>query len=358
MLIDTKSKKAKQFSVPEIHVLQVPSALQSRKSNQNRIPIFTTSNSRNSFNKVIKSKNSGNLGNLFPILKKRSIIRNYDFSEEINMKEIYKEKEEDESIPKIIQKFLEVNDCSILKYGLKPSIENVEFSFCRTCDPNLINPICMACINTCHKSHEIKKKFIKGEIKCICGERLHCISKTPDLEVNNNSCQLGEWYIISKLNFYYKTKDNKCLCMLCYNFCNKNKSKNKEKNIVKLNPNEEKPICCCKNEEIHQEKKIFFEKIDDIACAMNTYEYFNLLHPSQIINMIFLSKNQFEQNYADIVNLRNMFLKNNFMETSEFNSFKKLDFSNTIGCLNGINIVILLISVMKPKIFFRLIWSN
>ena len=332
MLIDTKSKKAKQVSVPEIHVLQVPSALQSRKSNQNRIPIFTTSNSRNSFNKVIKSKNSGNLGNLFPILKKRSIIRNYDFSEEINMKEIYKEKEEDESIPKIIQKFLEVNDCSILKYGLKPSIENVEFSFCRTCDPNLINPICMACINTCHKSHEIKKKFIKGEIKCICGERLHCISKTPDLEVNNNSCQLGEWYIISKLNFYYKTKDNKCLCMLCYNFCNKNKSKNKEKNIVKLNPNEEKPICCCKNEEIHQEKKIFFEKMDDIACAMNTYEYFNLLHPSQIINMIFLSKNQFEQNYADIVNLRNMFLKNNFMETSEFNSFKKLDFSNTIGC--------------------------
>ena len=66
MLIDTKSKKAKQVSVPEIHVLQVPSALQSRKSNQNRIPIFTTSNSRNSFNKVIKSKNSGNLGNLFP----------------------------------------------------------------------------------------------------------------------------------------------------------------------------------------------------------------------------------------------------------------------------------------------------
>ena len=333
MLIKTITKKSKQVSVPEIHVVQVPSAFQSRKSNQNRIPIFTTSNSRNSINKVLKSKNSGNLGNFFPILKKRtSAIRNYDFSEEINMKEIYKEKEEDESAPKIIQKFLEVNECSILKYGLKPSIENVEFSFCRTCDPNLINPICMACINTCHKSHEIKKKFIKGEIKCICGERLHCISKTLDLEVNNNSCQLGEWYIISKLNFYYKTKDDKCLCMLCYNFCNKYKSKTKEKNIIKLNPNEDKPICCCKNEEIHQEKKIFFEKMDEIACGMNTYEYFNLLHPSQIINMIFLSKNQFEQNYADIVNLRNMFLKNNFIETSQFNSFKKLDFSNTIGC--------------------------
>jgi hypothetical protein len=72
MIIDTKSKKPKQISVPEIHVLQVPSALQSRKSNQNRIPIFTTSNSRNSINKAIKSKNSGNLGNLFPILKKKN----------------------------------------------------------------------------------------------------------------------------------------------------------------------------------------------------------------------------------------------------------------------------------------------
>ena len=324
-------KKSKQISVPEIHVVQVPSQIQHKKSNQNRIPIFTTSNTRNSLNKMIKSKNSGNLNPHFPILKKRTnTLRNYDFSEEINMKEIYKEKEEDENAPKIIKKFLEVNECSILKYGLKPSIESVEFSFCRTCDPNLINPICLACINTCHNSHEIKKKFIKGEIKCICGERLHCISKTPDLEVNNNSCQLGEWYIISKLNFYYKTSDDKCLCMLCYNFCNKNKTK--EKNIVKLNPNEDKPICCCKNEEIHQEKKIFFEKIEEIAFGMNTYEYFNLLHPSQIINMIFLSKNQFEQNYADLVNLRNMFLKPNFIETSQFNSFKKLDFSNTIGC--------------------------
>ena len=80
------------------------------------------------------------------------------------MKEIYKEKEEDESAPKIIQKFLEVNECSILKYGLKPSIENVEFSFCRTCDPNLINPICAACINSCHKTHKIKNSISRNLI--------------------------------------------------------------------------------------------------------------------------------------------------------------------------------------------------
>ena len=195
------TKKSKQSSVPEIKVIQVPSSFQSRKSNQPRITIFSKSNSRNSIKRALKSRNTTLMGNFFPILKKRtSTLRNYDFSEEINMKEIYKDIEDDENSPKLIKKFLEIPDCSILKYGLKPSIENVEFSFCRTCDPNLINPICIACINTCHKSHKIKKKFIKGEIKCICGERLHCISKTPDLTVNNNSCQLGEWYIISKIN--------------------------------------------------------------------------------------------------------------------------------------------------------------
>ena len=332
MLNETKSRKSKKISVPEIKVVQVPSAFQNRKSTQKRITIFTKSSSRNSINRSGKTRNSGAVNNIFPILRKRtSTLRNYDYSEEITMKEIYKDKEEDENSPKLIKKFLEVKDCTILKYGLKPSIENVDFSFCRTCDPNLINPICMACINTCHKSHKIKKKFIKGEIKCICGERLHCISKTPDLEVNNNSCQLGEWYIISKINFYYKSQNESCLCMLCYNFCYR--EKNEEKNIIKLNPGDEIPKCSCNNEEIHQEKKIFFEKIDEIANDMNSFVYFNLFHPSQIINMIFLSKTQFDQNYSDLNYIQNMLLTPNFTETSQFNSFKKLDFSNTICCL-------------------------
>ena len=325
-----KNEHKPKFSVPEINIIPVPSALQSRKSTQQRITIFTKSNSRNSIMRAMKSKNS-NL-NYFPILKKRtSTLRNYDFSEEIAMKEIYKEKDEEENSPKLIKKFLEVPECSILKYGLKPSIESVEFSFCRTCDPNLINPICIACINTCHKSHKIKKKVIKGEIKCICGERLHCIVKTPDLTVNNNSCQLAEWYIISKINFYYKTTDDdSCLCMLCYNYCNKNKNQG-ERTIVKLNPDDDNiPECCCKNEDIHQEKKIFFEKINEISTDKNSYVYFNLFHPSQIINMIFLSKTQFEINYSNIIDIHNMFLSENFMESSKFNSFIKLDFSNTI----------------------------
>ena len=53
--------------------------------------IFTKSNSRNSIQRAIKSKNSvGINNNLFPIMKKRTgVIRNYNYSEEMYMKEIY-----------------------------------------------------------------------------------------------------------------------------------------------------------------------------------------------------------------------------------------------------------------------------
>ena len=46
--------------------------------------------------------------------------------------------------------------------------------------------------------------------------------------------------------------------------------------------------------------------------------------------MIFLSKKQFQENYSDLIYVFDLFLKENFAETSQFNSFKKLDFSNTI----------------------------
>ena len=80
---------------------------------------------------AIKSKNSvGINNNLFPIMKKRTgIIRNYNYSEEMYMKEIYNDFESEENTPELIKKFLEVEDCSIIKYGLNQTYETIEFSF-------------------------------------------------------------------------------------------------------------------------------------------------------------------------------------------------------------------------------------
>ena len=59
-----------------------------------------------------------------------------------------------------------IPNCSILIYGAKASFEEIEYSFCKSCDSNLINPICIECINNCHKGHNIKKNFMKGHIQC------------------------------------------------------------------------------------------------------------------------------------------------------------------------------------------------
>ena len=319
------SKKLYNSSnIPSIKVISPPDI--QRNESIKRITIFTRTKSNSKNNNILFfKKNTTNSNNpLHSSTKKKRTFRNFDTNyNEVLIKDIYKNQDDGNYTPKLVQKFLQVEECSILEYGLKNSVQDIDFSFCRTCDPNLINPICLACLKVCHSEHRIQKKVFRGQIKCICGERLHCISKKPNLTINNVSCQLGEWYTISKLNFYYNTNDNKCLCMLCYNFCNNDKNKKSIKQIDLKNNNKIVHNCCCNNDDIHQERKVFLEKMEKIAHKLDTFEYFNLLHPSQIINMIFLSKNQFNFNYADL----NFF--NEILFNVELIFFKNADFTTT-----------------------------
>ena len=328
----TISNNILQSSTSKFPIIQISSPQNLlQKRNSIRIPLFIRAKSISKPIQFLKKHSRASINSSVKATKKKSQANlNFDNNsiEELSVKEIYRN-DDDNFIPKLIQKFTQIKECSILKYGLKPSTENIEFSFCRTCDPNLINPICKECIKKCHSGHKIKNNNMNGKIKCICGERLHCMSKKPDLTINNSSCELGEWYIVSKLNFYYKTNDNECLCMLCYNFCNYNKKKDK---IIQLNSNNDNkkniPKCCCENEEVHQERKVFFEKMEKIARRLDTFEYFNLLHPSQIINMIFLSKNQFSFNYADLIFLNDILI-NEKLSNGEILFFKKAKFAST-----------------------------
>ena len=58
--------------------------------------------------------------------------------------EVYKEvmdiynKYDDKIEPKIIKKLKEVEKCSILKYGIKPSTEEISYSYCLTCDSSFV----------------------------------------------------------------------------------------------------------------------------------------------------------------------------------------------------------------------------
>ena len=191
--------------------------------------------------------------------------------------------------------FLKMGKCSLLKYGIKKSTQPIKYSYCKTCDHNLVNPICIPCINQCHKGHLIKHAFKKGKIKCFCGEKNH-FQKT----INNNIpkdkdiiCLCNEWNKIAKLGFYYINGEQP-ICILCHNYCQKDNKKDK---IIKLEENQTIPKCACNNIEIHNNPKIISEKI--ISLIKDYNEFHILLHPLQFINMIFKSKNNFTLNIEE-----------------------------------------------------------
>ena len=108
-----------------------PKHLLIKQSSIKRLPIFSKSKSISKSIKFI-TKPSGASNNSIKSSRRKSQV-NYSFDnsiEEINLKEIYK-KNDDNIMPKLIQKFIQIEECSILKYGLKPSTEEIEFSFCR-----------------------------------------------------------------------------------------------------------------------------------------------------------------------------------------------------------------------------------
>ena len=112
---------------------------------------------------------------------------------------IYKKDQNDD---KVTRNLYDIKDCSLFKYGINESYKRIKYSFCKTCDKNLINPICEACVAKCHKGHRIKQLIQKKNIICTCGGHLHKIN------CNNNdyktNCLCYEWNYITKLNFYFK----------------------------------------------------------------------------------------------------------------------------------------------------------
>ena len=222
--------------------------------------------------------------------------------------------------------FLKIGKCSILKYGIKKSKQPIKYSFCKTCDHNLVNPICISCINQCHKGHLIKYIFKKGKIRCFCGEKNH-YQKT----INNNifkekdiMCFCNEWNKVAKLGFYYNNS-NQPICILCHNYCQKN---NKQDKIIKLENNQTIPKCTCNNLEIHKSPKIICEKMINLIEGYN--EFHILLHPIQFINMIFKSKNNFKLVFEDFeIFMKNLNIPEKATTKDYFANFYSIEITNT-----------------------------
>ena len=215
---------------------------------------------------------------------------------DLELEKLYNINKKEEGILPIIN-FLKIDKCSILKYGVKKSLEEIKYSYCKTCDHNLLNPICLACIKTCHKGHLIKYIIAKGKIKCSCGEKNHyqrdLLNSSFINRTENIICLCNEWNEISKIGFYYINEDKKPICILCHNYCEKDNKKNK---IIKLEKNKSIPKCKCKNH-THKSHKALCEKISDLISDNN--EFYILLHPIKFINMLFKSQNSFKIIFED-----------------------------------------------------------
>ena len=231
----------------------------------------------------------------------------------------------------VINEFIKIKGCSILKYGIKISTEKIHYGYCHTCDVNLMHPICSDCINSCHKviGHKTREIREPGYIRCGCGEKMHKITyiRKNSRLIISRECPYSDWCEKSRLSTLYVV-DGKCVCEFCYRICGyegRGKPLEKEKEMLQV----------CECEELngaitHTDLKKLYKKFEEIL--MNKSNLIFGLEAVQFLNLLFLGKSSYESlflNFEEMIqnfnklspdNLLN--LKENFTSTNFYLSLK------------------------------------
>ena len=230
----------------------------------------------------------------------------------------------DDNCNEVITEFLKIKNCTILQYGIKPTIEKVKFGYCRTCDLNLMNPICEVCLYECHKKydHNIREINEPDNIVCGCGERMH---KFKSIEKKNklgaDECPYSDWCEKSRLSALYIV-DERCVCEFCYRICGydgKGKQLEKEKEMLQ--------VCECEKLNgslTHVDLKHIFRSLEELIS--NKDDLIMEMTPEKFFNLLFLGKSSYEAiffNFEEMIqkirelNSDNKFeLKDNFLSTN------------------------------------------
>jgi hypothetical protein len=178
---------------------------------------------------------------------------------------------------------LKDKECQILETGYKA--QTMVYFFC-SCDPDLKQPLCNSCYETCHAEHE-KKQVISHELTavCNCGLNYHRIKDEFKQDYTfNKSCLYLEWSEISGTRTcYIKSDSDQVICIFCANFCEN--FANLTKSITK-----EESVCSCTNETHHSAKNTLKRLSEIKNIPKFDFEYFTLTH---IINLIFGSERSF-----------------------------------------------------------------
>ena len=241
-----------------------------------------------------------------------------------------------EEIPDlIVESFLQIKECPILKYGIKPSSEPIKYGFCSTCDINLIHPICIFCIEKCHKkyNHQIRIKTEPEKIICGCGERLHKFplkDKKTEYKTDKD-CPYTDWCDKTGLNHLYVV-DDICVCEFCYKLCGL------EGMGVPLEIEKEMlQICECEelnNGYSHIDLKQIYRKFENLIKS-SKYYIMDKIEPLIFFNILFLGKHSYQFlffNFEEVINEFNHLdenskyeIKENFLVTNFFLSLKNFN---------------------------------
>ena len=232
------------------------------------------------------------------------------------IKSMYDDNESEENeCEKLIARHKNVQDCYLMVYGYK-KIYNT-FYFCN-CDEECKFPICLACIEKCHKPHHKDKEindFIKGNLNefCQCGLKNHILPDIDD-KINNiyiTQCLFLEWSITTKNSIFYENKNQKSelLCMFCYNLC-----KNKSQNYIKKCDD-----VLCERLECSDKHENILTVYDKIAQLTNEDNFqFEGLSGVQFLNMLLMSKKSFNNSFYTLFQaIENM--KRDFPNKTTFN---------------------------------------
>ena len=241
----------------------------------------------------------------------------------------------DETVNDIITQFLKIKNCSVIQYGIKPSPEKLKFGFCRSCDINLMNRICLECLYECHKKydHDIREINEPDYIICGCGERMH---RFKTLEKKNglraDECPFSDWCEKSRLSTLYIV-DEKCVCEFCYKICgygNKGRELEKEKEMLQ--------VCECEKlngKLTHADLKHIFRILEELIS--NKDDLIMDISPERFFNLLFLGKSSYESIF---VNFEEMILR--FQELNPSNklelqdNFLSTNFYLSLSVLNDI----------------------
>ena len=230
------------------------------------------------------------------------------------------------SCSNIINNFLKIKECSIVKYGIKISTDKIYYGYCQTCDVNLIHPICIECARICHQQlgHNIREIKDPGNIRCGCGEKMHKITnyRRNSKLIAVKECPYSDLCEKSRLSTLYVV-EGKCVCEFCYRMCGyegRGQPLEKEKEMLQ--------VCECEDLNgiaTHGDLKRIYKKFEDILSLKSKLIFG--LEPIQFINLLFLGKSSYESlfnNFEEMIQSFNELSPNNLLKIN--NNFTSTNF--------------------------------